>query len=499
MQTIVLRGRGEFTEWRDAARRLMMANVEPQAIDWRIEDERGRLTGLDEADGQRALSGIGGPADALLPATAAAIHVPPAFIELAESVICHSEPARFALLYRLLWRIRTERNLLQIVSDADVIAARRLEKSVRRDSHKMKAFVRFKEVASTDPTGRRRSFFAWFEPDHYIVARIAPFFRRRFFDMDWVIATPKGSAAWDGDALTVTDEPAVKPELTDVTDDLWRIYYANIFNPARLKVKAMTAEMPKKYWKNLPEAELIPDLIANAEAKVIEMAERAASQPPAFHARVQERVAADLADPDAPPAGTLEALKFEARRCTLCDLHCKATQTVFGEGSEQAGVMFVGEQPGDQEDLAGRPFVGPAGRVFDQVLNEVGIDREGLYVTNAVKHFKYEPRGKKRIHQKPNQSEIQQCRWWLKQEVDLVQPKLVVAMGATAYFALTDQKDRLEDVRGRPFGMTEGRKLFVTVHPSYLLRIPDAARKAQEMDRFTREMTMVRELATALQ
>jgi DNA polymerase len=497
MQTIDLRGRGDFTEWREAARRLLMADVEPPAIDWRIEDGRDRLAGLDEPDGQRALSGSGGSTPGLPQATAAAIHVPPAFIELAESVVCHSDAARFALLYRLLWRIRNERNLLQIVSDADVIAARRLEKSVRRDSHKMKAFVRFKEVASADPTGRRRSFFAWFEPDHHIVARIAPFFRRRFFDMDWVIATPKGSAAWDGDALTVTDEPAEKPEITDATDDLWRTYYANIFNPARLKVKAMTAEMPKKYWKNLPEAELIPDLIANAEAKVIEMAERAASQPPAFHVRVQERITADLADPAAPPAGTLEALRFEARRCTLCDLHCKATQTVFGEGSEKAQVMFVGEQPGDQEDLAGRPFVGPAGRVFDQVLREVGIDRGELYVTNAVKHFKYEPRGKKRIHQKPNQGEIQQCRWWLKQEVDLVQPKLVVAMGATAFFALTDQKDRLDDVRGRPFGMTEGRMLFVTVHPSYLLRIPDAARKAHEMDRFTRDLAMVRELSAA--
>ena len=385
--------------------------------------------------------------------------------------------------------------MLSVVSDPDVIAARRLEKSVRRDSHKMKAFVRFKEVASSDPTGRRRSFMSWFEPDHFIVARMAPFFRRRFFDMDWVIATPKGAAAWDGEQLTVTDEPAQKPDIQDGTDDLWRVYYANIFNPARLKVKAMTAEMPKKYWKNLPEAELIPDLIANAEMKVREMAEKAASQPPAFHARLQERVALDLAEPDAPAAGTLAALKYEASRCTLCELHCKATQTVFGEGPERATVMVVGEQPGDHEDLAGRPFVGPAGKVFDQVTREVGLERTSLYVTNAVKHFKYEPRGKRRIHQKPNMAEIQQCRWWLKQEVDLIQPKLVVAMGATAYFALTDQKDRLEDVRGKPFGMEQGRTLFVTVHPSYLLRIPDEGRKAAELARFRDEMTMIRELS----
>jgi DNA polymerase len=483
MHRVVLKGRGDLAEWRDAARVLLMCETAPERIDWRVTAAGDHLAGFAESD---------------LPvptAQARPVSVPPAFLELAESVICHSDESRFALLYRLLWRIRSERHLLAVVSDPDVIAARRLEKAVRRDSHKMKAFVRFKEVASSDPTGRRRSFMAWFEPDHFIVARMAPFFRRRFFDMDWVIATPKGAAAWDGEQLTVTDESADKPEIKDGTDDLWRVYYANIFNPARLKVKAMTAEMPKKYWKNLPEAELIPDLIANAEAKVREMAEKAASQPPAFHARLQERVTLELAEPEAPPAGTLAALKHEANRCTRCELHCKATQTVFGEGPEQARVMVVGEQPGDQEDLAGRPFIGPAGKMFDQVTGEVGLDRSALYVTNAVKHFKYEPRGKRRIHQKPSMGEIQQCRWWLKQEVDLIQPKLVVAMGATAYFALTDQKDRLEDVRGRPFGMTEGRTLIVTVHPSYLLRIPDEARKAAELARFRDEMAMVRELS----
>ncbi|MCY1668267.1 UdgX family uracil-DNA binding protein [Rhizobium sp. SL86] len=482
MQTVFLNGRGDFDEWRDAARVLLLSEVEPERIDWRIAGEGADLAGFAETP-------LPVP-----PPGRKAVAVPPAFLELAESIVCHSDPARFSLLYRLLWRIREDRALLQVVSDPDVIAARKLEKSVRRDSHKMKAFVRFKEVTSDDPTGRRRSFISWFEPDHFIVARMAPFFRRRFFDMDWVIATPKGSAAWDGESLTVSDLPAEKPTATDATDDLWRIYYANIFNPARLKVKAMTAEMPKKYWKNLPEAALIPDLIATAEAKVIEMAARAASQPPAFHARLQERMAEERADPAPPPEG-LEALRHAASRCTLCPLHCHATQTVFGEGSVTAKAMIVGEQPGDQEDLAGRPFVGPAGKLFDGVLSEIGLDRSSLYVTNAVKHFKYEPRGKRRIHQKPNQSEIEQCRWWLKQEVELVQPKLIVAMGATAYFALTGEKERLTDIRGKIFSMTEGRRLFVTVHPSFLLRLPDERRKASELSRFREEMAVVRQLA----
>lgn len=479
MLTVHLKGRGDFAEWRDAARRLLQCNVPPADLDWQTEEGKAEVLGFAE------------DVLPLPPPEAPAISVPPAFVDLAQTVICHSDPERFSLLYRLLWRIRHDRHLLSIASDADVILARKLEKSVRRDSHKMKAFVRFKEVPARDPQGLRRAFFAWFEPDHFIVARMAPFFKRRFFDMDWMIATPKGSAAWDGQQLTVNDEPAEKPDIRDDADELWRIYYANIFNPARLKLKAMTAEMPKKYWKNLPEAALIPDLIANAEAKVREMAERAASQPPAFHQRLQERWAEAVdAAPEFHP-DSLEALRAEARSCTRCDLHCRATQTVFGEGPENAKIMIVGEQPGDQEDLAGRPFVGPAGKLFNQALADVGLDRSQFYLTNAVKHFKYEPKGKRRIHQKPNQGEIQQCRWWLTREIDLLKPQLVVAMGATAYYALTDRREKLQDVRGKFLPMSSGCTLFVTVHPSYLLRIPEEGRKSVELERFKADLLAI--------
>jgi len=256
----------------------------------------------------------------------------------------------------------------------------------------------------------------------------------------------------------------------------------------------MTAEMPKKYWKNLPEADLIPGLIANAERSVMEMASKAASEPQPFHHRLQA-AAALQPGPQPPPAGTIEALKEEARHCTRCPLHCRATQTVFGEGNPAADIMVVGEQPGDQEDLAGRPFVGSAGRVFDEVVRDAGLDRSSLYVTNAVKHFKYEPRGKRRIHQKPSKGEVEQCRWWLGREIALVKPRLVVAMGATAYFSLTDDRRKLADVRSRPMPMEGGRSLFVTVHPSYLLRIPDPDLKAKEMLRFRQDFESVQGLA----
>jgi DNA polymerase len=267
---VVLRARGDFGEWRDAARGLLAQGVTPRDIDWLSE----------KAVGQELFP----PAPVPKSATRL-VSVPKDFLPLAESLICHSDPARFDLAYRLLWRLQSDKNLLLIKSDTDVARSHALDRSVRRDSHKMHAFVRFKEVPAG---GKRRAFVAWFEPDHFIVARNAGFFQRRFTDMDWVIATPNGSIAWDGETVHFCDEPAEKPDIIDDADDLWRTYYANIFNPARLKVKMMQTEMPKKYWKNLPEATLIPQLIAGAEQRVREMGERAASDSaPAFHARLQ--------------------------------------------------------------------------------------------------------------------------------------------------------------------------------------------------------------------
>jgi uracil-DNA glycosylase family protein len=190
-------------------------------------------------------------------------------------------------------------------------------------------------------------------------------------------------------------------------------------------------------------------------------------------------------------ADTLAALKHQAQACQRCPLFCDATQTVFGEGPSGAPVVFVGEQPGDQEDLAGRPFVGPAGQLFDRALGEAGIDRERVYVTNAVKHFKFTPRGKKRIHQKPNAGEIEHCRWWLDREVALIHPKLVVALGGTAARALTGKDVKITQMRGRTVSLRDGVSVLFTVHPSYLLRLPDAAAQAVEYRRFVEDLALV--------
>jgi DNA polymerase len=483
MRTVTLEGRGEFAEWRDAARRLLQDRVAPHAVRWQLSGQGGDLFGnvavLEPASSE-----------------ATEIVVPKSFIDTAEAAICHSDPERFSLLYRILWRLQEDRNLLQVTSDADVAQLVRLVKNVRRDSHKMKAFVRFREVEAMQ-AGRRR-FVAWFEPEHFIVVRTAGFFQRRFTDMDWLIATPKGSAAWNGEELRTSLEPAARPEAEDETDELWRTYFANIFNPARVKIRAMQSEMPKKYWKNMPEASLIPDLIAGAERRAAEMAAREASQPPAFHERLQAQWRGREDEDELAGLPPLKRLREEAARCTRCPLHCHATQTVFGEGPADAEIMFVGEQPGDVEDLAGRPFIGPAGKVFDEAAAAAGIDRRQIYVTNAVKHFKYKRRGKRRIHMRPDAGEVAHCRWWVAKEIEIIRPRIVVALGATAYLSLTGESRPIAEVRGMPIPLQEDRMLLVTTHPAAILRMPDEDLKARSLEAFRSDLQGVRRLFDTL-
>ncbi len=186
-----------------------------------------------------------------------------------------------------------------------------------------------------------------------------------------------------------------------------------------------------------------------------------------------------------------EALRGEAEHCTRCPLYKHAIQTVFGEGPADARLMFVGEQPGDQEDLAGKPFVGPAGQLFDRALADAGVERARTYVTNAVKHFKYELRGKRRLHSKPNAGEIEACRWWIGQELALVKPRVTVALGATAARSLFGKTMTIGANRGRPHALPDGGEGWITVHPSYLLRLPDEAARKEEFARFVDDLKAV--------
>jgi len=195
-----------------------------------------------------------------------------------------------------------------------------------------------------------------------------------------------------------------------------------------------------------------------------------------------------------PSTRTLSALRGAAANCRGCELYLRATQTVFGEGSAHARVMLVGEQPGDKEDLAGKPFVGPAGQMLDRALEEAGIDRRTVYVTNAVKHFKFVPRGKIRLHQKPNTPEIKACRQWYERELAAIKPDLVVAMGATAAQSVFGKITPINKNRGRPIDLDDGTRALVTVHPSYLLRLPDADAKAREYQHFVQDLKIAADL-----
>jgi DNA polymerase len=261
-------------------------------------------------------------------------------------------------------------------------------------------------------------------------------------------------------------------------------YYASIFNPARLKTKAMQKEMPKKYWRNLPEASMIKPLIEGAERTTGEMIARAAAEP----RKTQKRPEPSMKRKQAATAVDLETLRREAAHCRACHLWKNATQTVFGEGPPDARIMLVGEQPGDKEDLAGKPFVGPAGQMLDRALQEAGVDRKKVYVTNAVKHFKFVQRGKIRLHQKPNTQEIKACRQWYERELAAIKPDLVVAMGATAAQCVFGKITPINKNRGRLIDVDDGIKALVTVHPSYLLRLPDAEAKAREYELFVDDL-----------
>jgi uracil-DNA glycosylase family protein len=202
----------------------------------------------------------------------------------------------------------------------------------------------------------------------------------------------------------------------------------------------------------------------------------------------------DIRPPAAAPAAratTLEQARVDARGCRACPLWRDATQTVFGEGQARAVIMLVGEQPGDREDRAGRPFVGPAGRLLNRALAESGIDREKTYVTNAVKHFKFEPRGKRRMHKKPAEAEIEACHPWLERELEFVAPRLVIALGATAARALLGRTTPIEANRGRVLSLTGNTSLLITVHPSSLLRVPDEF-KARAYRRFVADLEVAR-------
>ena len=478
MQSVMLCGPVDLAGFRRAARQLLAQQIAPEHVSWHssstpVQDlfAQDRSTVVDVTN-----------ADA---GDAPAVHVPPEFLPLCQRVILHRDPNRFGLLYRLLWRLVHEPGLRHDPLDADRVRAEHMAQAVRRDMHKMKAFVRFTSVQDetfrSNPAGGPLHV-AWFEPEHHIALATAPFFARRFTQMRWAILTPECSVQWDGSKIQF-GPGAIKADAppADAGEQLWLTYYQHIFNPARLKLKMMQKEMPRKYWKNLPEAQFISALTAQSSQRQATMIDQAPSIPrrriPIFKdgsaatERAQTALVLDQVQRGDKPL-TLQALSAATQHCRDCPIGQHATQAVCGEGPSSARVMVVGEQPGDQEDLRGRPLVGPSGQLFDRALADLGWQRSSLFITNAVKHFKYEPRGKHRMHKTPSQMEAAACRPWLESEIDLVQPEVVIALGATAAASLLGRHVAVMSERGQWFTRTDGLRVLVTLHPAALLRTP---------------------------
>lgn len=484
--------------WRERARVLLSEGVPPEEVIWehRGGSDGGNLFGGGEP-GSGALSRV------------PEIRVSRGFLSTAKLVACHRGTERWGLLYAALFRMVAggERTLMERGADPLVRRLGRMAKAVGRDRHKMKAFVRFRKVGD-DPVSERERFVAWFEPEHEIVVLTADFFAKRFASMDWSILTPDRCAHWDGSTLGFTEgvERSAAPQ-GDELEEFWLTYYASIFNPARVKLGAMRAEMPKKYWKNLPEATLIPELTAGAPGRIREMVERGVNLERGHVS--EKRPAGAPADGvrgraiTAPErllerAGDLSQAEWSDALdcCRACPLWEGATQVVGGEGNKDAEVMLVGEQPGDEEDVAGRVFVGPAGRLLNEALEAAGLCRRDLYLTNAVKHFKWKPspRGKRRLHDKASAGEVSRCRPWLLAEIVRLRPRVIVTLGATAAGSLLGRSVAIGKERGWVDGAPEGlgARLLITAHPSSVLRAVSPGDRQRGFDRLVADLRLVR-------
>jgi uracil-DNA glycosylase len=363
--------------------------------------------------------------------------VPRSLVSLASLAIQARERTRFDLLYRLVWNANSGQ-----ADDELMRRAQGLALAVRAEAHRMRTHIRFLLVEGT--------YFGWYEPAHFVLEANAQLIARRFPDQRFAIATPDGAAQWDGSELRFAAGTRIE------NDDALRAW--RMPNDTRLGTA-------------IPEAEDLDE----------------APRPPGRPA-LAPVVLPMHADPP------LQEAMHEASDCRRCHLYEPATQAVFGEGPAHAKVVFIGEQPGDQEDVIGRPFVGPAGQIMDRAMEEAGIDRRTIYITNAVKHFKFTPRGKRRIHQTPETPEIQACRFWLDVELVRMRPRLIVAMGGTAARALLGRPVTITRERGRAIELPDGQQAFVTVHPSFLLRVPDEDAKAREYRAFVDDLRKVAEL-----
>ncbi|MET0383665.1 MAG: UdgX family uracil-DNA binding protein [Burkholderiaceae bacterium] len=478
------------TDWAGfsrAIRALRDERAAPASVRWHFRDD-------DAPD----LFDDGTARDAHAMPDAGPLALPKSFVEAARQVFLNGDDGRLPLLHRMAMRIADSPAAWADPLDADRLQFDRLQREVRREIHKMHAFVRFRPLdepgttaATGDaPTAGSTRHVAWFDPAHHVVEAAAPFFARRFATMRWAILTPRACVEWDGRSLAFRPG-AVRAQApaADAGEALWLAYYRSIFNPARLKVAMMKREMPVRFWKNLPEAATIGPLIAGAPSRAGRMIDDGGAARERRRGQLDiDRTAGDRpegsaldADPDGRSPGAragLEAIRRSAARCRDCPIADAATQTVFGEGDPSARLMIVGEQPGDREDLRGRPFQGPAGQLLRAAFQELGWESRALYLTNAVKHFHHELRGKRRIHRTPSQREAEACLHWLEAEIAALRPRAIVALGATAARSLLGRDVGVLGHEGTWLVREDGLPVLVCRHPAAILRADARQRPA---------------------
>ena len=421
---------GTFAGFRDAVRPLLAHAVPPERLRFAVE-------GVDPPflfPGQPPPTGGTAPS------------LPRRFFELSRRACAFDAPDRWERVYRVAYRLQHDRSILDDPGDDDVLVCTRRAKHVARDVHKMHAFVRLREVEDE----RGPYWVAFHRPDHWIVPLAAPHFARRFGDVRFALLTPRGSALHEPGQGLSYGPPAQDPgHGLGEFEALWDTYYANIYNPARTMVDAMLSEMPKKHWATMPETRQIPRLLRERQARFGD-----------------DRQAVQL-----PSDRSLPSLARAVQACRVCPLGDPRLSGVPGEGPPDARIVIVGEQPGDQEDQAGRPFVGPAGEVLEQALGEAGLRREEVYLTNAVKHFSYhrDPTTGRRIHDSPERYVVEVCRTFLFAELDALRPTVTVALGSTAARSVLGKAVPIGPNVGKTFRGRSGTVL-VGPHPASLLR-----------------------------
>lgn len=479
MRSIVIED--HFAAWRAASLRALAEGLAPETIEWRIKQE-------PELSPEQALFDYGATSEQA-EARPAAVHVSKELAALMQDAALCRESQRWAFLYKVLWRWHHGDRAAASPADADGARLYRMAKSVRRAKHDMIAYVRFRKHASASMSAAQTpEYIAWYEPEHDVLPWAAEHFAQRMGRATWMITTPRGAAFWDGQQLHLKQRRALprdhRCDTADEAESLWLTYYRSTFNPARLNETALEQHMPVRFWKGLPEGHLIPAMISEAKSGARRVAQ--ASGVGALGGKIIP-IEADMAQPIRVQPSSLDT-------CRRCDLWRNATQAVGSSGPGDARIMLIGEQPGDQEDLSGQPFVGPAGQLLETAITRAGLSREQVYLTNAVKHFKWEPRGKRRLHKTPGQREIEACSYWLERELHAVRPAVIVTLGATALTALLRGKVSLKNYLDAPFNVDGGWGI-ATYHPSFALRQQTDADRDKILAEISNALIRARELA----